>query len=186
MAVDLEAKREYQRKWRKENKDRIQKCREVKKQSYREYTRRWAEKNQQHVQEYAQKHYIENKQRHLERGEEWRKQNRESDNQRRYKHYVENKQVHDEARWRHYMKRHGMTLNDYENMLSKQDGKCAICGSHKSGKKNSNRLSIDHCHKTGKVRGLLCQQCNLGIGCLKDDITILENALAYLQHAVSQ
>lgn len=57
--------------------------------------------------------------------------------------------------------RFGITVQLYESMLKKQNGGCAICGvKHNSGR----RLCIDHCHKTNKVRGLLCNGCNIGIG----------------------
>ncbi len=73
----------------------------------------------------------------------------------------------------------GMTEFDYLEMFRKQNGKCAICGvSHLELKKI---LSVDHCHETGKVRGLLCTDCNFGIGHLKDNPKIVELAAEYLR-----
>lgn len=69
--------------------------------------------------------------------------------------------------------KYGITYEDYEELLVKQDGKCALCG-------RVSVLAIDHCHKTGKIRGLLCNQCNLGIGLLKEDPEIFKKALEYL------
>jgi formate dehydrogenase maturation protein FdhE len=70
-----------------------------------------------------------------------------------------------------------MTQTDYDNMLTAQNGVCAICGNPpKSGKK----LVVDHNHKTGEVRGLLCTPCNTGIGLLKDNQAILKNASNYI------
>ena len=79
--------------------------------------------------------------------------------------------------------RYGITLDEYAAMLEKQGGKCAVCGelpgdnvrAHWGGK-----LCIDHCHDTGKVRGLLCNDCNLAVGYGKTS-TILERAAAYLR-----
>jgi hypothetical protein len=60
------------------------------------------------------------------------------------------------------LKEFGLTIKDYETLLKKQRGKCAICKGH-SGRKGS-RFAVDHDHKTGKVRGLLCLQCNTKLG----------------------
>ena len=79
----------------------------------------------------------------------------------------------------------GITLEQYEQMLADQGGVCAVCGKteteiHPQSKKVRN-LNVDHCHHTGKVRGLLCNSCNRGIGLLNDDPAVLRNALNYLQ-----
>ena len=79
----------------------------------------------------------------------------------------------------HYKSNFNITLDDYHNMLSTQNSCCAICGKHKS--ENKLNLSVDHCHKTGKIRGLLCSNCNFGIGNLKDSIINLQKAILYLQ-----
>lgn len=80
--------------------------------------------------------------------------------------------------------RYNITLNQYTEMLQKQNGKCAICGSEESAlhnyTKHIQRLAVDHCHLTGKVRGILCQDCNRGIAKFREDITRLENAIKYL------
>lgn len=73
----------------------------------------------------------------------------------------------------------GITLEEYDEMLLKQNGVCAICGGGQvTGKTN---LAVDHCHHTGKVRGLLCNRCNTGIGNLQDDPVVVERALLYLR-----
>lgn len=68
---------------------------------------------------------------------------------------------------------------NYETLLRNQNGCCLICG--KSEKENGKRLSIDHNHSTHQVRGLLCQNCNTGLGAFKDDCTALDKAIEYLQ-----
>ena len=73
----------------------------------------------------------------------------------------------------------GITLQDFNKMFEEQAGCCAICSIHQSGLKQS--LCVDHCHTTGRVRGLLCKECNLGIGKLKDDVELLVNAINYLK-----
>ena len=57
-----------------------------------------------------------------------------------------------------------------------QDGKCAICGKEPEDR----RLAMDHCHATGRIRGLLCMHCNVGLGMFKDKKELLEQAIAYL------
>jgi len=72
---------------------------------------------------------------------------------------------------------YGITLEDYNEMLAIQNGVCAICNQSCT---TGRRLCVDHDHKTGKVRGLLCNDCNSGIGKLKDSSEILKNAANYL------
>lgn len=76
----------------------------------------------------------------------------------------------------------GMTLENYSSLFERQNGLCAIC--QKEEKKK--RLSIDHDHKTKKVRGLLCSQCNSAIGLFSDNIVLMKNAIAYLKKAVKK
>lgn len=80
----------------------------------------------------------------------------------------------------HFLRSYGITSQEFNAMLVKQEGKCAICGSQGSGKE-SDRLVVDHCHTTGKVRGLLCWPCNIGIGMFKDRKDILNTVISYLQ-----
>ena len=76
------------------------------------------------------------------------------------------------------LRRFGLTLDDYDLLSIKQDYVCAICGNINS---NGRRLSVDHDHKTEKVRGLLCLKCNSLLGFVKDDIKILKQAIKYLE-----
>lgn len=79
--------------------------------------------------------------------------------------------------------KYGITQEDYDRMLEEQGGKCKICGIHQSEIKV--RLGVDHCHRSGKVRGLLCSRCNNALGCLKDDPKLLEKAKQYLERFTS-
>jgi len=69
----------------------------------------------------------------------------------------------------------GITLEEFRERLSKQDGLCAICslepGTH-----------LDHNHATGKIRGILCNTCNRGLGLFKDNRSVLDNAIRYLKN----
>lgn len=73
---------------------------------------------------------------------------------------------------------YGITPSDYDAMLQKQAGRCAICRTDDTG--NKSFFHVDHCHLTGKVRGLLCTRCNTGIGHLADDPFIASEAARYL------
>src|SRR5262249_48040161 len=73
------------------------------------------------------------------------------------------------------LKRYGISPAEYDELLAKQDGACAICR-----RRSKERLCVDHCHVTGMVRGLLCKDCNIALGHLKDDQAALVAALAYL------
>lgn len=73
----------------------------------------------------------------------------------------------------------GIAEEEYWKLYSNQDGKCKICNTLENDSPKG-RLHIDHCHTTGKVRGLLCSRCNTAIGLLFEDPCILENAKQYL------
>jgi hypothetical protein len=99
--------------------------------------------------------------------------------------FAENKERHKETRHRHAMRAtYGLTPEQYQDMLAAQGGVCAICGldePNAHGRTGTQfRLSVDHCHDTGRVRGLLCQKCNRAIGLLGDNVDLLRKAIAYL------
>lgn len=73
-------------------------------------------------------------------------------------------------------RQHGFDLNEYHNKLASQGGGCAICGKP-PGKR---RLHADHNHATKENRGLLCENCNRGIGCAKENVEVLRASIAYI------
>lgn len=73
---------------------------------------------------------------------------------------------------------YGMTLEEYEALLRAQEGKCAICGETCG---TGQHLSVDHCHDTNAVRGLLCRNCNRGLGLFQDRPDLLGRAHEYLK-----
>lgn len=95
---------------------------------------------------------------------------------KRWKHYyAKNKDklnVNRKALHRYY--RYGITQEEYDNLVERQDGLCACCG------RKPDTLHLDHSHETGVVRGLLCPSCNMALGMLGDDIEGVMNALWYL------
>lgn len=78
-------------------------------------------------------------------------------------------------------KAYGISYSEYLVMLEVQEGRCAICGTTETGSRKA--FAVDHCHTTGKVRGLLCSNCNTGIGNLKESEEIMLRAIDYLKKA---
>jgi DNA-binding MarR family transcriptional regulator len=87
------------------------------------------------------------------------------------------------GKWLKLKQKFNLTQEEYESMLLAQNGVCDICKRTESRIKfgKPTMLAVDHCHITGKVRGLLCHNCNIGIGNLGDNITVVANALDYLK-----
>jgi protein-arginine kinase activator protein McsA len=87
--------------------------------------------------------------------------------------------------WRkHIRQKYGLTADLYQKMFAEQNGVCAICGeseTHTYRSKEVGYLAIDHDHVTGKVRQLLCFNCNTGLGRFNDDPELLKAAIKYLQ-----
>ena len=78
---------------------------------------------------------------------------------------------------RHREREYGVTEEQYNNMILSQNNLCAICS-----QPSTRTLNVDHDHETGKVRALLCINCNLGIGNFQDSLVYLQNAVDYLNH----
>ncbi len=78
-------------------------------------------------------------------------------------------------------RRYGLTIEDYNKMLVSQNMTCALCPKQHDPTKKRGRLYVDHCHKTGKVRSLLCSAHNSMLGYAEDDIEVLEKAIEYLK-----
>lgn len=96
------------------------------------------------------------------------------------KRYAENPEIQRKAKEtsRAYIlkTKYGLTPEDYETMVENQGGRCLICN-----KAPDKSLNVDHCHTTGKVRGLLCWDCNTSIGKLKDDPEAMRRAASYVE-----
>ena len=107
----------------------------------------------------------------------WRESNpRWKESQKEYR-----KKAVDSIRNRYLKRTYDITLNDYHDMLKKQNYKCAICGSEDA--KNmykAGTFCVDHDHETGKVRGLLCDLCNVGLGKFRDSSVFLSKASLYI------
>jgi hypothetical protein len=127
---------------------------------------------------YASKYYKENKQTSDERSKLWRQQNVEKSRaiSKKAYHKDTNKQ-----RARQLNKYYGLTTDQYNQMLLSQNDCCAICNQHR--KTLTKFLCVDHDHKSGLIRGLLCSTCNKALGLLKDDPSNLFKAYQYLTNS---
>jgi hypothetical protein len=108
----------------------------------------------------------------------------EYEHQRRQDNIEEHRKTGRTAARRHRLKKNfGLTEAEYDRMLEGQNGLCAICGQAETArwKGRTIRLGVDHCYQTGRVRGLLCNQCNRALGCFKDSVDYLRSAIAYLE-----
>lgn len=109
---------------------------------------------------------------------DWR--TKEGRSAQRKAYYTANR---DRVRNTAFQAKFGISLAQYHELLEAQGGACAICGRPESAERNGKVrwLAIDHCHNTNKVRGLLCGSCNPMIGYARDNIEVLEKAVAYLK-----
>ena len=105
------------------------------------------------------KTYHKNPEKYRKRIAEWQRNNRDKCNEKRRRWYANNKK---KVRDKVLQDTYGITLDDYNQMFENQKGCCAICDKHQ--KNISRTLFVDHCHKSGKVRGLLCISCNYNLG----------------------
>ena len=103
----------------------------------------------------------ESKARHVNSSELWRKNNKEI-----YKNGI-------------LKRKYGITFIEFKEMFELQESKCKICS--KELELLAKTTHVDHCHSSGKVRGILCNSCNVTLGHVKDNILILENAIKYLK-----
>jgi hypothetical protein len=152
-------------------------------------------KRKSYVKDRAKKRYIENVDIIKERKKQWYQLNKERIRSLSRDHYEENKEQI-KAQVKEYCRKNpikvkntslkykfGISIEEYNDLLSLQEGKCAICGSIETGRSDTKYLHVDHDHLSGKVRGLLCNKCNIGIGLFNDDIFRLKKAIIYLERA---
>ena len=80
----------------------------------------------------------------------------------------------------HLQKKYSMSLDQYDALLKAQNNCCATCKSSEPGGRSKIYFHVDHCHKTGKVRGLLCSACNQALGLIKDNLDTLKEMIKYV------
>ena len=123
---------------------------------------------------YMKSHYLKHREREIKKRREWYARNPEKACAAVRKNYHENK---DRIRIETACRRRGITVEQYNKMVKDQNGLCANCNEQNFGEK---RLAIDHDHKTGNVRALLCDNCNTALGLLKEDQKRIFNLISYI------
>lgn len=130
----------------------------------REYEREWRKKNGAKVREKARKFYHSNRENQVRRVKNYQERNKST--------------VLEYSRKTEYRgRKYGLARGEFEEMFAEQEGRCKLCGSPT----DSADMHIDHDHRTGLVRGLLCRSCNAGLGMFHDNPEELRKAIAYIE-----
>ena len=93
------------------------------------------------------------------------------------------KQWERHARRSHLKRHYGLTPEAFDRIFDEQGRTCAICGAEEAKDERGFRPHVDHCHATGRVRGILCGRCNKGLGLFHDDAGLIKRAISYLEGA---
>jgi len=156
-------KREYVKKNPEKKKLADKRYYEKHKEKINTKNRTHKQENKEYFNQLDRQYYQENKEKRVQYSRDFRKNQPKKVRETYLKH------------------KYDLTLEQYDELLKSQDYKCAICKSSSCGRKDRKILFIDHCHNTGKVRGLLCNKCNCGIGNFKDKPEFLKEAIKYLE-----
>jgi len=171
---NIEAARLYQRQYYQKHKARVNAT-----------AKAWRSKpeNRQKQCEYTQKSYKKHRQKRLLARHRYGLAHKEEELTYGRKY---NMLRPEKSRRHHLMRAYGITPEDYETLLREQGGKCPICSitNDEHRKRFEKPLFVDHNHKTKKVRGLLCDKCNNGLGRFQDSIPYLERAIEYLKRGI--
>ena len=124
------------------------------------YRKKWRDANKEHIKEYDRL---------------YREKNKEVLNSKRREANSYSRKVN--------LLKYNLTEKDYENMLKNQNESCLGCNIHYT-KTSKQRLHVDHCHVTGKVRGLLCHNCNTALGLIKENLVTLNNLIFYIKNSI--
>lgn len=135
--------------------------------------RKWRQKNHEKDLENSKRWASNNPRRLRAKYKRWFQKNKEKMHRRNREYHQNNR---DSINVRHRLNKHKITSIEYDAMLKKQRNRCSICRC-----KFEKTPHIDHCHRTNKNRGLLCSDCNLGLGRFKDNKKYLRSAIQYLR-----
>lgn len=150
-------------------------CRkETNRRRAREYSQANPERNREKVKRWREN----NPEKRAEQMARWQAKNPDYNRENARRWYHANK---DRARAARILRQYGLTIADYDAMLEAQGGGCAICGAVEVEGDRTSFHHVDHCHASGKVRGVLCRHCNNGLGHFRDDPSLLRAAAKYLE-----
>lgn len=149
-------------------------------EEFREKEKQWYENNKAKVIANQRKYYEKKRAEGAYSTDEFKERKRQYNAQPHVKERVK------EYDRRKHLAKFGMSIEDYYTLLADQDGVCAICHTGNPGRDDRELLYVDHDHTTGYIRGLLCHNCNFGIGHFKDSPSLLEEAARYLREHLSR
>jgi hypothetical protein len=174
-----------------------------------EYSKRYAELNREKIAEAKKLDYQNNREKIIERQRNWYNANKEKRalHAKKYREANKEKEAAAQKRWREAnpekvaaslarlkatpaykmrklnerLRKFGITGVQYAAMVTAQDNKCGACRNDKPAPGSTKRWAVDHCHTSGRVRGLLSQSCNLTLGNKSDNVATLEALIVYLK-----
>ena len=153
------------RKYREEHPDKIIESR-----------KKTVEKNREKLNQRAREYVAKNRAKIRERNKRRRQENLDAYRAREREYYAQNK---DKIRARFLKSTYGITMLQYDALLASQNYCCACCGAGEP--RGTGNFNVDHDHETGQIRGIVCQNCNAGIGQLGDTLDGVKKAIAYLE-----
>jgi len=153
---------------------------------YVRYGKKWREKNLDKLKAQRQRYQTKHRKELNDKLKIWQKENPERIIKYRKSYEENNPEKLELKNFRtkaYFLRKIDLSFDEFKTLLKKQKGLCAICtkpetSKHQSGKQRL--LSIDHCHTTNKVRGLLCKKCNSAIGFFEDNPVLVKKAYDYL------
>lgn len=153
------------KEWRRKNSEKVRAAGRIRNERYKN-------KDPEAYKKRKHEYYVKHKERMLRQSKQWAK-----DNPEQARAIQKKSRKKRQARTRDYVLRtkYGITLKEYNNLVDKQGGHCPLCGNVLA-----DNYAVDHCHDTGRVRGVLCRGCNTGVGLLRHDVKVLRNAIKYL------
>lgn len=143
----------------------------------KEYHKNEYKNNKNKIDARNKEYYEDNKNKIITYKNTWYNNHKDKTLKEQKKKY--NSLTYEQRRERGLRLNYNITIDDYNMMFESQKGCCAICGRHQSEEKKA--LHVDHDHETGKIRGLLCQKCNHGIGLFNDNPELLRKAAQFLE-----
>lgn len=159
----------------------------------REYNAAYTAINREKLSAYHKEHYVANREKKRERNRQYSIQNKWSISAKKAEYHAANRDVRlakskeyyasnvDKFRTYGRSRRYGLDQSEFDAIFSRQNGRCAVCGV--SLEPNGRHTHIDHCHTSGKVRGILCHHCNAALGYAKDNPETLRRAAKYIEDA---
>ena len=173
--------KKYKKEWNQANEERNKEQRKIwwaangKKEEVKEQRKTYRVENKEHLKENSKEWIENNKDKVRQTRKDWCDRNRDKlrENSR--------KRTPEQRRKQKLWMRYRLTPVEYGELLNKTGGKCPVCGVKFDNK--TYRPCIDHCHRTDKIRGILCARCNLGIGMFYENTEAMENAAAYLRQS---